>query len=151
MPKYVLSLDFDGVLHPFGSRGEALFGKMPLIHSFLEQYPAVNVIVHSSWRQIHGAEDIGEMLFRGRPNLMSRYLGVTPVEIMSRWESIEAWVEAHKPTSICVLDDEPRLFPGRVTSGQEPGVCFIECPTTHGLAENHPTLEAWARSTLSEK
>lgn len=151
MSKYILSLDFDGVLHPFGSKGGALFQKMPMIYRLLEQYPAIKVIVHSSWRHFHDSDELGEMLFHDRPDLADRYLGVTPIQAMSRWESILAWIKLNKPVSVCVLDDEPRMFPGHVPLGQDPRICFIECPTTEGLAEGHPALDSWARSTLTEK
>lgn len=145
---YALSLDFDGVLHPFGSRGAALFGKLHLIHELMEKYPAVHVMVHSSWREVHSAEDLKEMLFGSRHDLADRFLGVTPVEIMSRWESIEAWAWRNKPTSICVLDDEPRMFPSYIVQNKDPRIRFIECATLLGLMEGNPALDAWARSTL---
>lgn len=148
--KHILSLDFDGVLHPFGAQRAKLFSKMPLIYRILEQYPDVYVIIHSSWRQVHDADVLKQQLFGTRPDLESRFLGVTPVEVMSRWESIEAWVEQHKPRSVCVLDDEARLFPQHIAEGKEPYIRFIECPTLLGLTDaGNQALDSWARSTLS--
>jgi hypothetical protein len=143
----VIFLDFDGVLHPFGCGTENLFNRMPLIHRVLEQNASLRVVVHSSWREIHDDDELAHFLFSTRPDLANRFLGCTPREYMSRWESIEAWVSKHNPEGpVCILDDEPRMFPSHVAKGQDTQFRFVECPSNQGLREQSlawDKLRAW--------
>lgn len=151
----ILFIDFDGVLHPFGCGTEALFNRLHLIHRVLEQNAALRLVVHSSWREIHGVEELKDMLFHERPDLADRYLGVTDPEIPSRWESIEAWVEEHQPAhSVCILDDEPRMFPSHIAKNQDPRFRFVQCPANQGLREHSDSwdkLRGWIYSRLTER
>ena len=151
----VLFLDFDGVLHPFGGGVDALFRQMHLIHRVLEQNTDLRVVVHSSWREVHDDDELSNFLFHDRPDLADRFLGSTPRDVMSRWESIVAWVDHHEPEGpVCILDDEPRLFPGYVAKGQDPRYRFVECPQNQGLREHSPAwdkLRGWIYSRLTER
>lgn len=148
----VIFLDFDGVLHPFGCGTENLFNRMPLIHRVLEQNASLRVVVHSSWREIHADDELVDFLFSDRPELADRFLGSTPREYPSRWESIEAWVEANNPEGpVCILDDEPRMFPSHIAKGQDPRFRFVECPANQGLREHTPAwdkLRGWIYARL---
>jgi len=138
----ILSLDFDGVLHPFGGAGQRpFFRKMELLYPLLEQYPEVRVTVHSSWREIHDDEELRDFLFSDRPALENRFIGATPRDVMSRWESIVAWAERNPEAGpYCLLDDEPRMFPHHIARNEDPRFRFIACETTYGLYEGSPAL-----------
>lgn len=159
MRERVLFIDFDGVLHPFGSGIEVLFCRMHLIHRLLEQNADLRVVVHSSWRMaftsgahVYDDETMRDMLFKTRPDLRDRFLGCTDRDIPSRWESIEAWVEKHNPEhAVCILDDEPRMFPSHIAKSQDPRFRFVECPSNQGLREHSPAwdkLRGWIYSRL---
>lgn len=138
-----LFLDFDGVLHPFGCTAEALFCRLPLIHRVLEQNAGLRVVVHSSWREVHSPAELKDLLFHTRPDLASRFKGTTDPKVAGRWESIEAWLKTHQPSGrVCVLDDEPRMFPSHVVRNQDSRVHFVECPAHQGLSE---TSFAWGK------
>lgn len=149
----IITLDFDGVLHPFGCDTSKRFSRMHLIHRLLEQHSSLRLVVHSSWREIYKDCELVDFLFSERPELASRFLGSTPRDVMSRWESIEAWVtlNAHERT-VCILDDEPRLFPSHVTKGQDSRFHFVECPSNQGLREHSPAwdkLRGWIYATIA--
>ena len=55
----ILFLDFDGVVHP--AHGE-LFTEVDRVARWLDGWPAVDVVVSSSWREVHPQSELVEML-----------------------------------------------------------------------------------------
>ena len=146
----VVFFDFDGVLHPFGGGPEQFFRRMELVYPLLEASPEIRVVVHSSWREIHDDDELKNFLFYARPELADRFIGSTPREIMSRWESIEEWAKQNPEAGpFCILDDEPRLFPSHIAQGQSERFYFIGCDSKVGLHRDSPALlklTAWLSS-----
>lgn len=107
----VLFLDFDGVLHPEPATAEQLFCSLPILYAVLFKRPAARVVVTSDWRLKHSAEQLSEMLFRGRPEFRDRFAGVTPeipeyrYEYRGREREVEAWLQANGITEWIAIDD----------------------------------------------
>lgn len=140
----VLSLDFDGVTHAFGCAIDRRFSQMHLIHRILEQDSKIRITVHSSWRSQHEDDALKSLLFKDRPKLADRFIGATNRDLLGRWESLENFAEAYEARldgSICVLDDEPKMFPSHVSDGQDSRFHFVHCPTNQGLREFTPAWE----------
>ncbi len=72
----LIFLDFDGVLHE--ARGDLeehqFFEWVPILAELIAPHPDVHVVVHSSWRHMHTAEELSSFM-RG---LEKRYLGAVP-------------------------------------------------------------------------
>lgn len=71
----LLFLDFDGVLHPADGSQEA-FCRLPLLESWMQHWPAVQVVISSSWRRLHSMSELVEFL---GPVVGPRVVGCTPV------------------------------------------------------------------------
>jgi hypothetical protein len=121
----ILFLDFDGVLHP-NNRAGRLFMWGTRLAAWLDTWPGVDVVISSSWREVHPKDEIVEML---GPAIASRVVGCTPwarqkrddgvypaatttqfkyerqaqiaAWMASSWDPARAWV---------ALDDMPYLF-----------------------------------------
>jgi hypothetical protein len=125
----VLFLDFDGVLHPWKHAPEGRFCRLPLLEAWLRQRPGVEVVISSSWKEIHPFEDELRDLFSS--DLRGRILGCTPnydkMLGTSTWEQLdrERDVSLYKREAECrrwlhdagrscenwaALDDMPELF-----------------------------------------
>ena len=137
----VLFLDFDGCVQPAGLLAAQsddvvlrtlgafeytvpvdLFVWVHLLIKILEPHPDVFIVVHSTWREVYAAAEIGDML----GDLGRRYLGVTPPG--PRWESINTWLSQNTATSWRILDDAPREFP------DPPPLELIVCHPLAGLS-----------------
>ncbi|WP_153133193.1 HAD domain-containing protein [Dechloromonas hortensis] len=107
----IIMLDFDGVLHPEPATAEQLFCSLPILHAILLARPAARLVVTSDWRLKHSAEQLSEMLFRGRPEFRDRFAGVTPeipeyrYEYRGREREVEAWLQANGMTDWIAVDD----------------------------------------------
>ena len=71
----LLFLDFDGVLHPDDGSQE-VFCCLPLLESWMQRLPAVQVVISSSWRSVHSMSELVEFL---GPVVGPRVVGCTPV------------------------------------------------------------------------
>lgn len=71
----VLFLDFDGVLHP-RSTLENLFVHIPRIEKVLRDFPFVQVVISSSWREVTPLLELQEKFSE---DLRSRVIGTTPL------------------------------------------------------------------------
>ena len=71
----VLFLDFDGVVHPDGAEIDRFFGCAPLIETVLLEFESVQVIISSSWREVHPLKEIREFF---APDIAARIVGATP-------------------------------------------------------------------------
>lgn len=104
--KYILFIDFDGVLHATHGPGHAMrqFVWLPVLLDLLRN-KSVGVVVHASARQTSPAEFLRDRL-RLSPEM---WCGVTDPKL-SRWESILKWVDEHRVTNYRILDDQPGEF-----------------------------------------
>lgn len=117
---------------------------MHLIYRILDQDSKIFLTVHSSWRERLDDGELKRLLFKGRPDLASRFLGATNRDFMGRWESVENFAEVHHAQlrgPVCVLDDEPKMFPSHIVEGQDTRFHFVHCPTNQGLREFSPAWE----------
>lgn len=70
----ILFLDFDGVTHPEPCGGELGFCCLALIEDVLLEFPSVQIVISSSWRDHFGLEQIREFFSAG---MRTRVIGVT--------------------------------------------------------------------------
>lgn len=123
----ILMLDFDGTTHPRVTSEEPLFCRLPLIEQWLREHRHVDVVISSSWREVHPFD---EMQSYFSDDLQHRIVGVTPIanklvgkpwsrtpeEVeLARYErqfEIERWVAQsnHPMREWVALDDDERLF-----------------------------------------
>jgi hypothetical protein len=129
--KKVLFLDIDGLCHPAEACGpmpdgtvfgEDLFRWIEPLLQLLEEMPHVDVVLHSSWRHAYGG-DLQRLLQDIPPALAARVVGVTPLRILDRQTSIEAYVKRHRVEHFVAIDDAEYQFdaglPWLVLSGPD--------------------------------
>jgi hypothetical protein len=63
----ILFLDVDGVLHPEGPSREPKFCRLPLLEEWLRGRPGVEVVISSSWREVHPFEELVSFFAEDRP------------------------------------------------------------------------------------
>lgn len=117
--RFVLFIDFDGVVHPVDAGeilledgemkivGKDLFVWLPLLELILAPFPHVHLCVHSSWRNLHTEDELAALL---PPGLASRFAGTT-IKGLSRHESILCFAIDHAVESLAILDDMRDQFP----------------------------------------
>lgn len=72
----ILFLDFDGVLHPeFCHQGEELFCRRDKFETILRDYPQVEIVISSTWRQTRSLAEL-QTLFSA--DIGAKIVGVTP-------------------------------------------------------------------------
>jgi len=113
----LLFLDFDGVLHPFPMPADPanLFCDLPRLEAVLRDFPAVQVVISSSWRERYSFSELARLF---SPDIARRVVGILPViEIRSladtnkiRYREIQQFL-AGMPANWIALDDDPSLFP----------------------------------------
>lgn len=120
----LLFVDFDGVLHPGGSREDQIFCRMPLLADALRgPLSGVDLVISSDWRLVYGVEDLRQHF---PADLRRRVLGCTPLDTQvtprtwgamavqfPRQAQIMAWVARHRSSSQhpwAALDDRPEWF-----------------------------------------
>lgn len=79
MYRPILFLDFDGVLHPDPSEKANYFIRVPLIEAVLLEFPSVEIMISSSWRDWHYLTELRKFF---PASLWRRIIDVTP-----RWQS----------------------------------------------------------------
>lgn len=115
-------LDFDGVTHPDPCYPENVFCRMPLIEEVLFEFPRVEIVISSSWRDHHDLDDLQTFF---SDSLKPRIVGVTPSikrpspawlpghipQFEREWE-IESWMEEnrHWGARWLAIDDRPYWF-----------------------------------------
>lgn len=116
--KPVIFLDLDGCCHPVGTarlsplgdiEGEGLFRWAPTLMALLDELPDVDVVLHSSWRNLFETDD--ELRAVLPPGLALRVVACTPREVASRYESIQAYIARHRVQRFVIVDDEAAAFP----------------------------------------
>jgi hypothetical protein len=121
LDKITLFLDFDGVLHPDGSIGGALFEPSCILalEEVLQEFHAVEVVISSSWREVHPLADLLDMV----PELAPRIVGCTPDRVerihlpgelwsYARHGQCWAWVNWNRAPGVkwVALDDQAWRF-----------------------------------------
>ena len=127
----ILFLDFDGVMHPVNQTN--LFCREEHLARVLRDFPGVEVVISSSWRETHTLKN---MLTFFLTDMRSRIVGVTPViEIRDavdmpgvRLREINKYRTdtGNQHRRWAALDDDPGIFPARCTE-------LILCDGNHGF------------------
>lgn len=133
----LLSLDFDGVLHPGSQIATRLnvFCWLPDLLALLGPHKDVDVLVHSSWRYEYDDSELRELLGPLGP----RFVGAAPLG--PRYESITWWL-SRNPTyagDYRILDDDLAEFP------DPPPAELVWCPPSAGVTalEVRAALKLW--------
>lgn len=141
MMKRVVSLDFDGVLHPAGDGQQSVehFLWLPLLAHSLATSPDVGVLVHSTWRYQYSEGEVRELL---------AILGKRPVSLAPRaprYEAIQWWLHLNPNVrSHLILDDAAAEFPR--PHPQELVLCAPELGiTTPGVLVQ---VDSWLQESL---
>jgi hypothetical protein len=118
----MLFLDFDGVTHPEPCRSEEEFCTLHMIEGVLREFPAVEVVISSSWREHYDLDALRAMFSF---DMGARVVDVTPVmrNPTDQWLpgvspgherecEIQAWMKANRPwgTPWLAIDDRPQWF-----------------------------------------
>lgn len=122
----VLMLDFDGVLHPAQS-GSLIY--LPLLETWLQSFPAVEVVISSSWK---GSQTLEGLRALFSASLRHRVIGTTPgLPGESREEEILHLVRQYRIGAWVALDDRAQEFPTTKFSN------LVETEYFDGLAAHH--------------
>ena len=102
--------------------GEDLFRWVAPLLQLLDEMPHVDVVLHSSWRHSYRG-DLERLLADLPPALAARVIGVTPLQVLDRQESIEAYVRRYRIERYVAIDDALYYFdeglPWLVPSGPD--------------------------------
>ncbi|GGI55636.1 HAD domain-containing protein [Oxalicibacterium solurbis] len=130
----ILFLDFDGVLHPFPTPEDSsqLFVNRDRLESVLRDYPNVNVVISSTWRESLSLSALAALF---SSDIQSRIVDVLPViEIHSladmeaiRFREIHQYLNGSSDNWVA-LDDDLDLFPSGCAN-------LIQCVAGFGDAE----------------
>lgn len=117
----VISLDFDGPLHPTSAVADwqrsdtplahlrverDLFRWVPILVELLEAHPDVAIMVHSGWRTLCRDFELREYLGA----LGERFIGSTPL-VGKRYAGIMQCVERFEISDYLIIDDADYEFP----------------------------------------
>lgn len=147
----IIYCDFDGVLHPVSAlqgfhirlpreevvRTGRLFRWIYVLDELLMGHPDVQIVVHSSWRQLLPESELRRYL----GPLGSRFICSTSQG--DRWLSILQSVARLKPAAWIVLDDHASEFP--VPPPQE----LLVCDSEHGIWDPgiRGQITSWLQAT----
>lgn len=110
----ILFLDFDGVLHEL-DRLMGIFSREEHLAHVLRDYPQIEIVVSSAWRQDYTLQNIRTFFLT---DLRNRIVGITPtLEIHdagdiagSRYREILTYLDGNAADWLA-LDDDAILFP----------------------------------------
>lgn len=118
-----LFYDIDGCFHPHGTAkfnefnkvhrapDDGLFVWAELMGPLLLEFPQLQLVCHSTWRNLYTLEELKEQL----PDVLAeRTVGVT-MPYMDRHKSITDFAEKAGLTNYIMLDDDPWAFPVKIT------------------------------------
>lgn len=109
MRRHVLFVDFDGVLHRTGATLDKLFSNLPMLEAWLRRRPSIDVVVSSSWAQVHPIEELRSYFSE---DLQARVLGAlgrsSARHVFERQAHAELWMAKHgcRHAAWAALDDE---------------------------------------------
>lgn len=108
--KFIIFLDFDGVLHPY-TRGT--FVNLDHFHRILDKYSDAKVVITSSWRS---SLSLSELKAIFDAEYQHRIIGVTPqLAGDNREAEISAYLAAYPALHYIAIDDDAQLFPSNPT------------------------------------
>ena len=128
----VLFLDFDGVLHPSLCLEAEHFCRRPLFEEVMRRFPAVRIVISSSWRHHFDLEQM-RPCFSG--DIAERIDDTTPLWVpggpANRFEEIMAFVRSRglDEAGWLALDDSAFEFPRSCAN-------LVLCDGRFGLAED---------------
>jgi hypothetical protein len=119
----ILFLDFDGVTHQDRCSVDNLFCRMPLIEEVLREFPHVEIVISSSWREHYSLDDMRDFFDVG---MQDRVIDVTPNidsfagkqwlpgqgPVCERQWECELWMKENRPLGArwLAIDDRPTWF-----------------------------------------
>lgn len=129
-PNRIVSVDFDGVLHPTEAGDERLavphFGWLRHLERLLGPHPEVRLLVHSTWRHRFDTEELRLLL---GDRLGPRVVAATPAGD-DRWAAIQTWVaEQAAPLDLLIVDDARDEFPETLPHN------LVICHPSRGLSD----------------
>lgn len=120
--------DIDGVLHPYGTakfveganpprvyRGDddGLFVWASILVEVLKAYPDLQLVAHSTWRNVYDLEELKDQLPAG---IAERVVGTT-TPYRDKHESIVDYAKKHNIEHYVMIEDDPWVFPRGLTKG----------------------------------
>jgi hypothetical protein len=84
----ILFVDFDGTLHPDGCECDQFFCRTPLLEEVLRGFPHVQVVISSSWGQVHPLAQLREFF---SDDIKARIIDVTPGKLLLSQIPPELW------------------------------------------------------------
>lgn len=136
----IISLDFDGVLHPTGEGTQRVsvthFGWLPHLERLLGPHPEVMLLVHSTWRHQHDFEELRMLLGDA---LGPRVVAAAPAG-NDRWPAIQAWVaEQPRAPDLLIVDDAHEEFPATLP------FTLVVCDPSTGLSspQVRDSIQRW--------
>ena len=140
----IISLDFDGVLHPTAEGAQRVavthFGWRAILERLLTPHPSIMLVVHSTWRHQYNLAELRLLLGDA---LGSRVVAAAPAGD-DRWLSIQAWLsEQTKALDLLILDDWPQEFP---TTMQ---FTLVVCDPARGLSD--PVVQHSIKQWLEQR
>jgi hypothetical protein len=161
----VLFLDFDGVLHPgdvwveratqqvtLRTPGHKLFESLPILIEAIAPYPALQIVLSTSWVRTFRLEQTLEFLPK---TLQTRVLGATydpnspeawRWDRLRRYDTIALDVQRRRPDRYLAVDDDALGWPAieQTALALVPATLGLACPLAQELlhfrlAERFPT------------
>ena len=139
MPKKVLFVDFDGVLHPT-THGSKLLSQLPLLESAIESHDCA-LVISSSWRFHLEIDDLKKHFSSSVRNKIVGVTGEAYIGAYSRFHEINAYVDLHGVSDWRALDDSYWEFPDKCPN-------LIRCnPNTGVTVSELEKLSVWLSRT----
>ncbi len=103
LDKLIIFLDFDGVLHPFGSAEKDMFSKVPDFENLLRRHKFTQVVFSTSWISSHSLDNLRSLFSE---DIRGRFIGAIE-DTDNRGKSCREWLKANelKDCPWIALDD----------------------------------------------
>jgi hypothetical protein len=139
MPKKVVFVDFDGVLHPT-THGSKLLSQLPLLESAIESHDCA-LVISSSWRFHLEIDDLKKHFSSSVRNKIVGVTGEAYIGAYARFHEINAYVDLHGVSDWRALDDSYWEFPDKCPN-------LIRCnPNTGVTVSELEKLSVWLSRT----